>query len=199
MRLVVLVPWRPEPSRMGPWYLVSQHLEQLGLPLVVADSDTAVFSIGRAFNAAAVQAGNWDRAVFSEADAWVALDQMRAGLEVGGFVYCYDSHLKLTLAETGEYLAIGRLPDREAAAASSFYGSNGIRVIDRELWEQAGGYDPEFIGWGAEDNDMAYRMRRLVEPTRIRGVMYEMEHHRDDEYWEARHANRTLLRKKHIE
>jgi hypothetical protein len=192
---VILIPYRGSPDRQILLDRVFTHLSPLNLPIFHGDSDTAIFSLSRAFNAAAENAGPWARAILSEADAFVPLDQIRAALSLPDpLVYCYDSHLKLTRTETATFLATGLLPSRAPIPAASTHGSNGIRVISRDLWDQLGGYDPAFIGWGAEDNDFIYRAEELTTPTRIPGPMYELHHSRDPIYFSARGANREYLK-----
>lgn len=198
MRTVILIPWRPTPDREPLWNHVRSRLSRFGFPIVTADADSDIFSIGRAFNAAATEAGAWDRAIFSEADVFVADSQIRAALELGEpHVWCYDSHIRLSEEETPLVLDDWPLPVREPEPAQSYMGSNGVRVITRVLWDQVDGYDPAFIGWGAEDNDFIARVRKITEPVRVPGIMYELFHERDPRYYAARSANRALLKQKH--
>lgn len=187
---VVLVPWRPTPEREPLWEHVRAHLEGLGLPIFTGDSDTELFSLSQAFNVAADRP--WTRAVLTEADAWVPLEQIHAGLELPGLTYCYDRQVRYTPDETKRFLETGEWPARDLLPAQSHLGSNGVRTITRELWDEVGGYDPRFIGWGAEDVDFVHRCGQT---NRIPGPMWELGHEREPAYYQARHANRTLLRK----
>lgn len=196
MNVVILVPWRPTPDREGPWEHGRSHLEELGFPIFTADSDGPVFSMAQAFNRAADRP--WDKAILSEADVWCPVDQIRAALELGGLVYCYDRHVRLSRPETDRFLEAGVMPDRAAAPAESKLGSNGVRVIDRDLWDLVGGYDERFVGWGAEDNDFLWRCVDAGGPVnRVAGPMFELAHEHEPVYRSGYRANRKLLAQKH--
>lgn len=191
MTVVVLVPWRPAPDREPLWEHVEAHLAGLGFPIHTGDSDTEIFSLARAFNQAADRP--WDAAVLSEADAWVPLDQIHQALQLDGLTYCFDRQIRFTVPETAEFLQHGTYPARPFEEARSALGSNGVRVITRDLWDQLGGYDPRYIGWGAEDYDFWWRASHSGPVNRAEGPMWELSHDRDDAYYEARHRNRRLL------
>lgn len=196
-RTVILIPWRPSPDRLPLFEFVQAKLAPLPYPIRLADSPTEIFSIAQAFNAAADC--EWDYAILTEADVWVGHDQILAGLYLADaypLVYCYDSHLHLTDTETTRLLANpdSPLPTRPPTPAASRLGSNGVRVIRRDLWDRVGGYDPRFVGWGAEDNDFINRVRQHAEIARAEGIMYELAHDRDPAYFAARAQNRELLK-----
>lgn len=195
--IVVLVPWRPSPDRESPWQWVRSHLERLGFPIHTADSPSKVFSLAQAFNAAADRP--WDRAVLSEADVFVDLSQILEALESSTeLTFCYDSHVRLDAFETARFLDRPVLPSTAPIPAASQMGSNGVRVISRDLWTRLGGYDPAFVGWGAEDNDFLARARATdAQISRIPGVMYELWHDRDPAYLAGRHENRRRLLELH--
>jgi len=194
--IVVLVPWRPTPDREPLWQWVHQHLSRLGYPIHTGDSDTEIFSLARGFNAAADRP--WDKAILSEADVFVDLTQITEALEVpADLTYCYDAHLRLDPGETDQLLHRSVLPRRHPTAAQSRMGSNGVRVVTRRLWDQLTGYDPGFVGWGAEDNDFLARARALTDPKRIPGIMYELHHERDPSYLAAVGENRRRLQVRH--
>jgi hypothetical protein len=200
MRPVILVPWRPTPERRPLWRRVKSHLEGLGWPIVTADSPTELFSLAQAFNQAAEAAdglGRWTVAVLSEADVWCPLPQIQTATEWGeGLTYCYDRQLRFTIEETRRHLETGVMPDRELQDAMSHLGSNGVRTITRDLWNQVGGYDPRFVGWGGEDWDFWNRCTKAGTVSRIQGPMWEYGHAREPDYYEARHENRRWLAEK---
>ncbi len=50
---------------------------------------------------------------------------------------------------------------RERLVYSDIYGTPNPCVYSMELLERLHGYDEAFVGWGQEDDDLAYRGRRL--------------------------------------
>lgn len=199
MKVVVLMPYRPDDEwRMQAFAMAYQQVKRLGLPTFVADSEDFPFSIARTWNLLAElgdQGGRWDVAVRWAADMSITdLEPVREAIRtVTHYTRPFDSSVRLSSAETHAYCTQGHLPKRVDPAP---YG--GISVITRDLWETVGGFDPRFVGYGAED----YAFMRGVqihygEPDRIPGRLVMMWHpHRKhtpeaaaDPYWGRREAN----------
>jgi GT2 family glycosyltransferase len=49
--------------------------------------------------------------------------------------------------------------DRPAAALRPRWGEGGLTIFRRAVWDEIGGYESRFSGWGNEDNDFSGRVR----------------------------------------
>lgn len=126
------------------------------------------FNRGASRNAAAQAAGEWDCALFVDADVlierrniWRALDA--AYLE-DRVVFPHDRYHALS--------AMGRAERMTTAPTNG-----GALAISRVAWERVGGYDPRFTGWGHEDAAFYLATSTLLgDPIRLPGVMSEINH-----------------------
>lgn len=162
--VVVLVPWRSgDQHRELAWKIARRDLEQLGFPIVTADSE-GEWNRAAAINAAAAAAGDWDVAIIADADTvddHAALDKAIAQAHAdGSAVVPFDTKFKLnreaTIVSDRGSLNFdrrrdvdGRDPTRPKGPAAAKRG--GTIVVSREAWDAVGGFDPGFIDWGHED------------------------------------------------
>lgn len=196
MRIVILMPWRPDGStwRSRNFDLASAQAASLGYPVYTGSTDDEPFSIGRTWNRLAERAGDWDYAVRWAADFLLddPHEQVHAAIEhPGDYVCCFNANRDLNAAETT------RMHNGEPApGGTSRLRFGGPNVVTRRLWDTTGGFDERFTGWGHEDRDFVDRAERLFGPRRrVPGRMLNLWHPRKvkgDPYWEARHANRKL-------
>jgi GT2 family glycosyltransferase len=79
---------------------------------------------------------------------------------------------------------------------------SGNVSLPRELFEQAGGFDEDFVRWGFEHFEFGYRLARLGAMFRYQpsATNYHLAHRRDSGFYESGIAASTaLLRRKHPE
>jgi hypothetical protein len=209
-RTVILVPYR---APAGSWRetifqsAVLPHLaglaELIGAEVVQADSGHEPFSVGNSFNRAAELAGRWEVALLHEADFLVepraVVEAVALARQQLGMVYAWTRHVRLTRAGTDKLLAGKR--ERFSANSEFRLGSplspGGPRAINRAAWDVAGGFHPEFVGWGYEDNHFAWKTAKLVRSQRVVGDLLNAWHPRrrdepDDPYFAAQTANFEL-------
>jgi hypothetical protein len=145
---------------------VREHLLELDWPLFVASDPTGgTFSPGLARNAGAELALSVDPGlellVFNDADSIVPHEQMRAAAELAlaepGLVYAYSDYLRLDL--DGNPIAHLRAP-----------GSHACVALSVECFDELGGYDERFEGWGYEDLELAHRAAARWPLRRCAGV-----------------------------
>ena len=51
-----------------------------------------------------------------------------------------------------------------------------LTAISRECWDQLGGYDEAYVGWGMEDRDLNRRAEELWPTRRVPGELIHMWH-----------------------
>lgn len=194
MSAVVLVPRRADPERDRIWEWVRRFWEaQVGLPIFEGwhHEYEGPFNRSAALNRAGAAAGDWSVAVVIDADVILegrlvhgAIDR---ALATGGPVLGYTERLHLgqlavpavfrsdpaTLvlqhaARTWRRWVRGRLRD----------SCSGCYVVTREVWDEVGGWDEGFVGWGYED--IAFRVATEtmagMELAKISGFLMHIWH-----------------------
>lgn len=213
-RTVILVPFRAEPgSRRERIFqrAVLPHLaglaELIGAEIIGTDSGHQPFSVGNSFNRAAELAdetGQWEVALLHEADFLVepravveAVRTVRQGYP--GMVYAWTRHVRLTEEGTEKMLAgqRTRFAHRTDFRLGSPRSPGGPRVLSRALWDAIGGFHPGFIGWGYEDNHLAFKAERVAPARRVAGDLLNAWHPRrkdqpTDPYFAAQTSNYEL-------
>lgn len=174
MTLSVLLPWRSDdPHRIAAWDHNRPRWEALGVQLCVSDDGRTggPFSLARAVNKARRQATGQHLAVFG-ADH-VPPDQDRlawifARLNRHPWTMVYAATRIFSPMSTQRILA-GRTPS--PAMDSHLIGMcEGIFAVRADVWDDVGGFDERFVGWGAEDTAFKTMLRALHPGGRLDGV-----------------------------
>jgi hypothetical protein len=186
MTTVVLVPYRADNGhRDRLWqHLRTQFWPHFGWPVCVGeDPGEGRFNRSAALNAAASQQP-WDVAIVADSDTWVPPPQLeqatKLAVKSGRLVSaltgvieldpdCTEAVLSNRFSETT--LSVGTVRTGELATQSS------MLVVTRELWDNIGGFDPKFTGWGGEDNAF-WRAAAILagEPMRVPGYAFHLWH-----------------------
>lgn len=156
----VLIPWRStDPDRIRAWRYNLRLWRRLPVELCVADDGReGAFSVARAVNRARRMASGDMLAVFGAdhiPDAtkleWIA-DRLSALPWTG--VYAGTQ----LLSPAGTRLILHGMPVAPVARAYAYRIDMclGIVAVRAEVWDDTGGMDERFIGWGAED--VAHRL-----------------------------------------
>lgn len=169
MKVVVLVPRREDHGRRDElWHEVYWHIRDLHPEWDIFEGhhEGEKFSIAAARNDAARQAGDWDVAVFWDADTIVRPDAVRQAVDRASLGtrlwFAGDVYMNMDKTSTDHVLGggaywprpDGNLPKNGSLAAnSSIYGepSSGVLAVSRPLWDAIGGYLESLQGWGYED------------------------------------------------
>lgn len=198
MSTVIWIPFRGDNGgwRTQNFETVYAQAESLGFPVWVEDSGDQPFSIARTWNQLGAR-GGWDQAVCWGAD-FVLVDPntVHAALATGHhYVFAFDRVSTLTAQQTTRVFRSG--PQKFPVSKLPF---GGIRAISRAMFEDVGGYDPRFIGWGHEDRSFVHAMSLLWgPPARVAGHMLNLWHPKktDDPgspYFGRRHDNQQIWR-----
>lgn len=169
----ILIPWRhgSNAARFDALRAVRRHYANAGVEPTVIDARAYVgpepWSPGRARNWGARVFPDMDPLVYVDADSVVDADQLRqawrmAALEPG-LVYAYDLYVRLD-RDGREQQAIPYAPSMAAIA------------IGRETFDEVGGFDEGFIGWGYEDVDFANRCATVAPIRRVSGPVRHLWH-----------------------
>lgn len=183
--LVVVIPWRPQPSRIDAfervigWY--ATHLPEAEVRTIDADDD--VFNLARARNlgVAAVEDDDPDAVVIlNDADTIpevVALRSAIEGARTSGRVHLpYTEYRWLGRGGTAHFRAGGALDEAEFELVRG--ACSGVYVTTPGTWWAHGGQDERFRGWGFEDAAWYLAHETLLgePPRRSEGHVYALHH-----------------------
>jgi N-terminal domain of galactosyltransferase len=183
MEVVVIVARRAHPWRDRLWRYVRAHLSRtVDWEVVESFHEVGPFNRAAAINAAAQRP--WRVAVILDADTVVDGPRLRAGVNAarqGLLVLPHDSFRSLTKRATNEVLG-GRISPEEAAVRwVKPETKSSCLCVGRELWEEVGGFDERFRGWGWEDAAFYAACRQLAGVQRIGGPVHHLWHPRSPE------------------
>lgn len=182
MRAVVLIPYRPAGfERMRNFKFVSRWWQGHGWPIVVGDSLTPQFERAQARNIAAREAGEWDVALFCDADIFLnRIDQAEAAIlrcyRTGAYTVAYSHLHYLTEDGTRNVFRVGVDPthfDWDEVVAHTWECCFAVR---RDVWDEVGGFDERFLGYGGQVAAFFYAAGTLAGRERIYGSAYHLAH-----------------------
>lgn len=183
---IIFVPWRTSRDRERIWRHTLPILESVGWPVVTLDDGTEPFSTARSLNLA--KGYEWEVAMFIEADITPPVDRLTGAATLAltaGYVYPY------TRLHQYQMLTDRKIRTRTPYAKPDQLGRRccppaGPRLVARWLFDAIDGYDPEFRGWGNEDED--FNIRAAIHLTSLGLPAYREI---DGDAVEHRHRPRT--------
>jgi hypothetical protein len=182
-------------------------VRETGWPIFVGHYDEpGPFCLSVASNRAAAAAGDWEVALYVGADVVLGSgDQARAAVGeaagAGHLVFAHDHYYSLSEAGMEDVLAgsspHGRLS--EWPAWSNTFSS--ALAVPRQLWDEVGGFDERFRGWGFEDLAFWSACCALTGSfDRVTGPVFHLYHERDPKTREAslEHAENEALGRRYL-
>lgn len=187
-KIVLLVPFSSnDPSRQRIWGHTHSWLKQtLDYPMFIGEQHPKVpaeYNLSLARNDASQKAGDWDVAIFNDADTVINPDQIKNGVklawETGAVVYPYVERWEL------DFIGTEMLLDNEHSDWQSHLNKyttsqplGGCIIVRRDMWELVRGFDSGFVGWGHEDGAFAIASEVLSgkKIKRIQGKSLHLEH-----------------------
>lgn len=180
-RVVVLVPRRADGGvRDRLWQFCRRWWEsEFDWPIIEGHHDTGPFNRSAAVNSAAE--GDWDVALIIDGDVVASAHQVQAAVDnaaaTGRLTLAYERYVNLNQQMTTKVL-------------DGFDGSwdpgtkykmddhvSSILAVPRSLWDQVGGFDERFSGWGHDDTAFAQACRVIGGGIdRIPGTVWHLFH-----------------------
>lgn len=157
------------------------------LPITEGYHKDGPFNRSLGLNIAATLAGNWDVAVFIDSDCYIAPQQLTEAVELARkeqrIVSPFTRVVELDQPTTTEILESHNLifnptPDQiDKVRTEPMTTQSLFVVVPRNLYEQVGGFDERFVGWGGEDNAF-WKACTIAggEPLRIEGDVFHLWH-----------------------
>lgn len=169
MTAAVCIPWRDsgEAERRAAFDLVKARWEHHGYPVCVGDSPTPSMNRSIARNAVAAQA-DAEVLIFCDADtaprdlAQVHLAVAHAGAGGWAWTDIYWAMVRGWWPETIH--ETWPVPADEEWKYRYTESPGGMQIVSRGTFEQIGGWDPAFRGWGYEDDAFGYAMTAVCGP-----------------------------------
>lgn len=198
MRAVILVPRRDDggprdqlwDGYVRPWW----EREQSHMPIVAGYHVDGLFNRSAAVNRAAQLAGAWDVAVIIDADVVCDPDRVKEAValahDTGRMVLPHDARHDLSPGVTAQVIA-GTLdpfhidlddPAQRRSVHRIYSADNGhpsvssVVVVSRRQWDEIGGFDEQFRGWGYEDTAFAAAAETFGGITRMPGPVWHLYH-----------------------
>lgn len=186
LRVAILVPRRsgfPDRDRLWaftrPWW-EAQFPEW---PIVEGHHDEGLFNRSAAVNIAARLAGDWDVAVLIDSDVLTDPERVRQAIpmaiESGQMVVPFKERHNLTERGTARVLAGDRGSWRGHIARTFRDQHSSVIVIPRPLFDDIGGFDEGFRGWGMEDTAFALACEVMAGRPLVRiepGEVWHLHH-----------------------
>jgi hypothetical protein len=181
--LTVLVPWRPQPSRieafeaLRKWY--ARHLPDAEIRTF--DSDDELFNLSACRNLAIASIADENEVVvINDADTVPELGPLLDAVEAAALsnrVHLpYDRYHWLGAAGTAQFL--GGTEPADCDYELVIGARSGVYVTTPKTWRSHGGQDERFRGWGFEDAAWYVAHETLLgeAPRRHTGAVYALHH-----------------------
>jgi GT2 family glycosyltransferase len=175
--IAVCIPYRENGDhRQRAYRYVEAWWQRLGYPVFTAAGPDGPFNRSAARNQAARQAGKWKVAVFADADT--IGDPALIDISIQ---HAANGHLSYPFTEYAGLSATGTRRLIEGGGLSGPYkrkrlSPGGILAVSRQLFEQVGGWDEAFQGWGYEDLAFSYAAGTLGGIRREPGRIHHLWH-----------------------
>ena len=196
MTEVILVPRRDDNGprdALWAWCKAWWEREQSHMPIVEGYHTDGLFNRSAAVNRAARLAGDWDVAVIIDSDVICDPNRVKEAVgiarESGSMVLPHSVRYDLSPRASLEVRAgdpnalFAATPRwRRAHVAHVYAAENGhpsvssVVVVPRRLWDEVGGFDEAFRGWGYEDTAFAAACETFGGIVRMEGEVWHLYH-----------------------
>lgn len=203
MRVVVLVPRRADNGprdRVWAWVANRWAAELPEWDVVIGDHDAGegLFNRSEALNRAAATAGRWDVAMIADSDSFVGRVEALAAVgwagSTGRLTYAHSVFRYLSRQMSASVLD-GFMGDWMPGVDWSLNNTqSSMLAVPRVLWDEVGGFDSRFCGWGMEDVAFASACETMGgAANRVPGSVWHLWHPPSTDPTAARSANVQVL------
>lgn len=157
--------------------IVEQNGLTEGLPEVTfhhkVDFDDANFHKTALLNYAVQSHPEYSHYVMIDADSWIdagVVDNIHNHCDDAPLVFPYETCVYLSEAQTRRKCRheIVDIPLRYNANIPITRQTGLINCFSKETYDKVGGFDEEFVGWGAEDDAFVFKIRRVTGKRELR-------------------------------
>jgi len=165
------------------WAFCRRWWEGFGWPIVEGHHDGGPFNRSAAINRAAAEVP-WEIGVIVDSDVICTLDAVQEAVDVaqtGRMAVAGNRRHDLSAHGTQKVLSGYRGAwDRWIRQTYTTHWSSCV-AVNRGLWEEVGGFDERFVGWGYEDDAFKIACETFAGPM----------HRVDAPIWHLHHATQT--------
>lgn len=198
MKAVILVPRRDDNGprdELWAWCKGWWEREQSHMPIVEGYHTDGLFNRSAAINRASTLAGDWDVAVIIDADVICDPNRVKEAvtmaLQTGSMILPHTVRYDLSprasvQARQNPNVLLGDTTDspywmrrnvKHIYSVDNGHPSvSSVVVVPRSLWEQVGGFDEAFSGWGFEDTAFAAACETYGGIVRMPGAVWHFWH-----------------------
>lgn len=202
MKAVILVPRRDDNGArdaLWAWTRAWWEREQSHMPIIEGHHTEGLFNRSAAVNTASRLAGDWDVAVLIDSDVLCHPQRVKDAVELANrTVRLVLPHtVRFDLSNGGSHTVRQGNPNdllglegddipsvkwRRRNVRFAYSDENGhpsvssVVVIPRRLWDDIGGFDEYFRGWGQEDTAFAAAAETFGGITRMPGAVWHFWH-----------------------
>jgi hypothetical protein len=207
VKAVILVPRRNDGGHrdeLWRWCRAWWESNVPELKVVEGHHDEGLFNRSAAVNRAVAAAGDWDVAVLIDSDVICDPENVREAIE-----RCYELNDRLVMPFTRRHnlnhTGTERIMSGDRGSWQRYIGKtytqmcSSVVMIPRKLWDEVGGFDELFVGWGFEDTAFAAACETFGRGLeRIEGECWHLWHptapegKRDSPSYQANRARREL-------
>lgn len=157
--------------------IVEQNGLTEGLPEVTfhhkVDFDDTNFHKTALLNYAVQSHPEYSHYVMIDADSWIdagVVDNIHNHCDDAPLVFPYETCVYLTEAQTRRKCRhdIVDIPIRYNSNIPITRQTGLINCFSKETYDKVGGFDEEFVGWGAEDDAFVFKIRRVTGKRELR-------------------------------
>lgn len=208
MKIVTLVPRKPDPHRDKLWVFVQNYWTTLfpDFSIYIGLDESVKFNRSLAVNRAAASAGEWDIAIILDADVICDPRSVNSAIDLAQFGFLTiagDRRVHLNQKGTQAILRGTQEPWEQKPFVERVYSEHwsSCVVVSRALWDEVEGFDPLFEGWGYEDDAFRCACETMSDApmVKVTGTIWHLWHptvadrfarrankSRADRYWESR-------------
>ncbi len=196
MRTVLLVPRRNDNGprdRIWEWCKARWSAYFPDVPIFEGHHDEGAFNRSAAVNRAAEDAGSWDIGIVIDSDVFLKVSQVRKAIRTaqrtGKVTWPHRRWRGINEDWTRRIVAdrrdFGAEVDRDdmdiLVERTNPISWSCCIAIPRAVWDDMGGFDERFVGWGYEDMAFQSIVVGLYGHERIEGDVFHLWHPRSEE------------------
>jgi hypothetical protein len=219
----VVIPWRKSESRINIFnFLINWYKNNFPeWEIILSDSKSELFNLSASRNQGIKKSFELgaDIVLVTDADFFPSKDSLIKAILIADktneLTLPYNTYIELTYDGTNEFINMNPNslnmynkkngnPELIDGKTNRFWVCSGMNIITKSLFEDFGGFDENYVGWGHEDTD--YHKRYLDKYgklfTYIEGIGCSLEHSRDEwkttdntnlEYFKSKHGDNYVF------